>query len=277
MSAFEAEKKKASISRKSQMRTATTTTLVVAALSTIVAAMVCSEFALVAHAQDISTLDVSGSGSVSIEPEFVRISVSVLAQEKSASDALEANNVLATNVTAAIEDLGIKDDDVTTTSIRLTPVTFTNATTGETTITGFRASNTLQVDVYPPETDESSLEQFAGEVLTTLVLEGVNTINSVDFLAVNTSDATDRARELAVKDARNTADVFADAAGYIVTAVQSIDVNDYNTPGPLRFAAAVESDAAPAPAPLSTPITAGDITVSSSVAITYVIAPNFAP
>jgi len=225
----------------------------------------------------ISTLDVDGSGSVSVDPEFVRISVGVQTQADTASGALQANNVLVTNVSAAITDLGVKDDDVTTSAINLSPISFFNSTTGESSITGFRASNTLQVDVYPGTDDEASLEDVAGQVLTTLVEEGINTINSVTFRAENTTDATDRARELAVRDARNTADVFAKAAGYVVSGVRSIDVNDFNSPAPVSYDAARQENVALGAPPMSTPISAGDITVSSSVSITYEIEPNFAP
>merc|ERR1719230_66354 len=103
-----------------------------------------------------STLDVDGSGSVSVTPEFVRIAVGVQTQAETASGALQSNNLLVTNVSAAITDLGVKDEDVTTSSINLSPINFFNATTGESSITGFRASNTLQVDVYPRSDNEAS-------------------------------------------------------------------------------------------------------------------------
>jgi len=219
--------------------------------------------ASVVSAKDPVTISVSGTGSVTIPPEYVSVSVGVETRATTASEALQANNQLATSATVAITGLGIDDDDLTTSSVSLNPVTAFN--NGTSTITGFRASNTLSVTVRPQEGGDD-LDTLVGEVLTELVNQGINTINDVTFKADNTTEATDTARTLAVDNAYAVASVFAKAACYGIVGVADMKVNDGNIPQP------VESDVLFAAAPsVSTPISSGDITVSSSVDIDYFI------
>jgi len=221
--------------------------------------------ASVVSAKDPVTISVSGTGSVTIPPEYVSVSVGVETQAATASEALQANNQLATSATVAITGLGIDDDDLTTSSVSLNPVTKYNSDDGTSTITGFRASNTLSVTVRPQEGGDD-LDTLVGEVLTELVNQGINTINDVTFKADNTTEATDTARTLAVDNAYAVASVFAKAACYGIVGVADMKVNDGNIPQP------VESDVLFAAAPsVSTPISSGDITVSSSVDIDYFI------
>jgi len=221
--------------------------------------------ASVVSAKDPVTISVSGTGSVTIPPEYVSVSVGVETQAATASEALQANNQLATSATVAITGLGIDDDDLTTSSVSLNPVTKYNSDDGTSTITGFRASNTLSVTVRPQEGGDD-LDTLVGEVLTELVNQGINTINDVTFKADNTTEATDTARTLAVDNAYAVASVFAKSACYGIVGVADMKVNDGNIPQP------VESDVLFAAAPsVSTPISSGDITVSSSVDIDYFI------
>jgi len=226
--------------------------------------------ASVVSAKDPVTISVSGTGSVTIPPEYVSVSVGVETQAATASEALQANNQLATSATVAITGLGIDDDDLTTSSVSLNPVTSYNDTDGTSTITGFRASNTLSVTVRPQEGGDD-LDTLVGEVLTELVNQGINTINDVTFKADNTTEAADAARTLAVDNAYAVASVFAKAACYEIDGVADMKVNDGNTPQPVD-ADADEAVLIGGVAPtVSTPISSGDITVSSSVDIKYFI------
>jgi len=224
--------------------------------------------ASVVSAKDPVTISVSGTGSVTIPPEYVSVSVGVETRATTASEALQANNQLATSATVAITGLGIDDDDLTTSSVSLNPVTAFN--NGTSTITGFRASNTLSVTVRPQEGGDD-LDTLVGEVLTELVNQGINTINDVTFKADNTTEATDTARTLAVDNAYAVASVFAKAACYEIDGVADMKVNDGNIPQPVD-ADADEAVLIGGVAPtVSTPISSGDITVSSSVDIKYFI------
>jgi len=217
-----------------------------------------------------STISVTGNGAVSIPPEYVAVSVGVRTEAKTASDALQENNALTSGVSVAILGLGIDGDDVVTDSIRLSPTTFYNKTTQRSEVTGFSASNTLTVNIRP-QGDERELDELAGEVLTALVEEGINNINSVRFLADDTAAAADRARTMAVDDALAQAATFAGAAGYRVQGVKTMNVNDFNSPAPMDFVGAEFASPRMAAAPVATPISSGDITVSSSVDVVYFI------
>jgi len=231
----------------------------------VLACMLCMCASLVA-AKDPVTISVSGTGSVTIPPEYVSVSVGVETQATTASDALQANNELATSATAAVTGLGIDDDDLETSSVSLNPVTTYN--NGTSTITGFRASNTLSVTVRSQEGGDD-LDTLVGEVLTELVNQGINSINDVTFKADNTTEAANAARTMAVDNAFDVASVFAKAACYEIAGVADMNVNDRNNPQPVAL---YESDSfGSAAKSVSTPISSGDITVSSSVYIDYFI------
>jgi len=233
----------------------------------VLACMLCMCASLVA-AKDPVTISVSGTGSVTIPPEYVSVSVGVETQATTASDALQANNELATSATAAVTGLGIADDDLETSSVSLNPVTTYNNSDGTSTITGFRASNTLSVTVRAQEGGDD-LDTLVGEVLTELVNQGINSINGVTFKADNTTEAANAARTMAVDNAFDVASVFAKAACYEIAGVADMNVNDRNNPQPVAL---YDSDSfGTAAKSVSTPISSGDITVSSSVYIDYFI------
>merc|ERR1712023_613210 len=180
-----------------------------------------------------STIEVTGNAAVTIPPEYVSVTVGVETKNESASAALQENNQLTTDVSAAIEGLGIESDDVVTQSIRLSPNYFYNDTSQQSEVSGFTASNTLTVNIRPQ--DDADLDELTGQVLTTLVEEGINNINGVNFLADDTSEAADRARTMAVDDALAQATTFASATGYKIGGVLSMNVNDFNSPSPVSY------------------------------------------
>merc|ERR1712137_842472 len=152
-----------------------------------------------------STIEVTGNGAVTIPPEYVSVTVGVETKNESASAALQENNQLTTDVSAAIEGLGIESDDVVTQSIRLSPNYFYNDTSQQSEVSGFTASNTLTVNIRPQ--DDADLDELTGQVLTALVEEGINNINGVNFLADDTSEAAVRARTMAVDDTMASAPI----------------------------------------------------------------------
>lgn len=215
-----------------------------------------------------STIEVTGNAAVTIPPEYVSVTVGVETKNESASAALQENNQLTTDVSAAIEGLGIESDDVVTQSIRLSPNYFYNDTSQQSEVSGFTASNTLTVNIRPQ--DDADLDELTGQVLTTLVEEGINNINGVNFLADDTSEAADRARTMAVEDALAQATTFASAAGYKIGGVLSMNVNDFNSPSPVSYEdAALGAAPRMASAPIATPVSSGTISVSSAVDIIY--------
>merc|ERR1712023_129935 len=185
-----------------------------------------------------STIEVTGNAAVTIPPEYVSVTVGVETKNESASAALQENNQLTTDVSAAIEGLGIESDDVVTQSIRLSPNYFYNDTSQQSEVSGFTASNTLTVNIRPR--DDADLDELTGQVLTTLVEEGINNINGVNFLA-----------------------------GYKIGGVLSMNVNDFNSPSPVSYEDAALGAPRMASAPIATPVSSGTISVSSAVDIVY--------
>lgn len=103
-----------------------------------------------------------------------------------------------------------------------------------------------------------------GNLIDSTTSVGANKINGPRFDILDKDKYRKEALKLAVKDAKDTATVTAEAAGVSIDRIMQLNPS-YNTPQPLYARSMVASDQA------STPIEAGDITVSANVNITFQI------
>ncbi len=100
-----------------------------------------------------------------------------------------------------------------------------------------------------------------------VVTDGANTLNGVAFGLQDPDPALDAARKDAVADARRKAELYAAAAGVKLGAIQSIgEQSGYAPPMPMALAeASFAKDA-------SVPVAAGEVGVSASVSIVWLLA-----
>ena len=214
------------------------------------------------YAQDNSprALNVNGRGEIKAKPDVAYINISVISNAKTAQAALEDNAARTTNVLKKIKSLIGKQDKVETSGFNLSPVYDYNQATKKSELTGYRVSNDLVVKTV----DLDNL----GSLIDATTRVGANRINGPRFDILNKSKLRKEALRLAVKDAKDTATVTAEAAGVSIVRVIQLNPN-YNNPQPL-YARSYDSVRAASPE-TSTPIESGDISVSASVNITYEI------
>ena len=222
-------------------------------------------FALVISSQSVSyaqdnnprTLNVNGRGEVKARPDVAFLNISVISKAKSAQAALQDNANKTTNVLNKIKSLIGKQDTVETSGFNLSPVYDYNQSTKKSELTGYSVSNDLIIKTV----DLDNL----GNLIDSTTSVGANRINGPRFDIIDKNKYRKEALRLAVKDAKDTATVTAEAAGVSIVRIMQLNPS-YNTPQPLYARSMkVASDQG------STPIEAGDITVSANVNITFQI------
>jgi uncharacterized protein len=201
---------------------------------------------------------VIGEGSVSVAPDYARLSGGVATRAKTVKEATDANSKLMNAVTAALLDSGIAQQDIQTSRFSIQPVYAPPQPQTEPRLTGYSVSNQISVTV----------RQIAklGETLDRMVAAGATDVGNVAFLIADPSKALDQAREAAVADARRKAELYARAAGLTLRGVAWItEDSSYAPPVPM---AAMRAEAANA----AVPIAEGENTLRARIVVGYEIA-----
>jgi len=194
---------------------------------------------------DINTdrwVEVSGEGSVSAAPDFARVTLGVTTTAKDAREAMAANAKSANALVALIKSERVSAADIQTSDVSISPM-FSNqppAQASAPTIIGYSVSNNVTVTVR----DISGL----GALLDKAVAAGANAIYGIGYGENDPSALLDKARPLAVADARRKAEIYAAAGGAKIGRLMELS----EEPGarPVAFAARNYAPGAAAPTPI---------------------------
>lgn len=124
------------------------------------------------------TIAVTGTATTSIDPDLLRIQFGVEVQAKTAKEAIDANTVAMNNVVNAIKELGITEDELSTSSFNIYPVydSITDPKTGvyvRSELVGYRVSNILSI--------ETTKLSMAGDIIDAATEAGANRVDGVFF------------------------------------------------------------------------------------------------
>jgi uncharacterized protein YggE len=216
------------------------------------------------HAQEPPVVDaeagfiqVSGSGTVDVPVDRAHVVFAVETEASEAREAVAENAVAMDRVLAALRALDVSGLDLETMGFNLQPQY--ERSSGEVPrIRAYRAVNNVSVTVDDVES--------VGAVIDAATGAGANRVASLRFDARDTQAARLEALRLATEEARGQAEVLAAALGYRLGPPLEVHGNAQSPtppPMPMMRAAAFEQ------APVTTPVEAGDQTVSASVTIKY--------
>jgi uncharacterized protein len=196
---------------------------------------------------------VSGEGSISVAPDFAEVTLGVTNTGKNAGDAVAANAQAANALVALIRSEGVAPADIQTSTVSVSPMFSQSLPNQETapTVTGYSVSNNVSVRIR----DIPRL----GALLDKAVTAGANSIYGIGFGHNNPSALLDKARPLAVADARRKAEIYAAAGGGRIGRLMVLTEEAGRQP-PMAFSRAYTA-AAVAP----TPIEAGEDKLTVSV------------
>jgi uncharacterized protein len=190
-------------------------------------------------------VEVTGEGSISAAPDFAEVTLGVTSTGKKAGDAVAANAQAANALAALIKSEGVAPADIQTSTVSVSPMFSQPLPNQQTapTVTGYSVSNNLSVRVR----DIPRL----GSLLDKAVTTGANSIYGIGFGHNDLSALLDKARPLAVADARRKAEIYAAAGGGKIGRLMVLTEEGSRQP-PMAFSRAY------AAAPPPTPIEAGE-------------------
>lgn len=208
----------------------------------------------VAADSDNSTIVASGVGTASADPDLAVISVAVNSFSRSADSARAMTAERVNDLLAALDEAGVADDAVTTTSYSLTPQY--DYRDGTTRTIGYRAVHSMQIEVAPDD---------AGRIVDVSVGAADVEVWSVSFTLTDErrNELRTEAIAAAVNFAKNDADAAATAAGLTVVGVESINIGSQPSYGPYPYYAEARAEDS------STTFNPGPVTVSATVTVTY--------
>ena len=202
-------------------------------------------------------LEVTGRGIVRLEPDIVTINIGVQSRSADAGVALKENTQKAQAVIDSLLEMGVEQKDIQTQNFNIYQQQDKRFPEEETETTPtYVIENT--VTVIGREIDS------LGGILTTVIDEGANAINSIRFDVEDRDTALDEARKLAIEDAKSQASAIAETAGVKLDGIQSIDVLTSSSIVP-RAAFAMEEAVGGGEVPIS----GGTMTIEVSVNIAY--------
>ena len=228
-----------------------------------VLAGIAASIAAIAQAQPMpagphpTMLQLSATAEVQAVPDAADIGAGVVTTAADASAAMSGNSTAMEKVIAALKKAGVADRDIQTSGLSLQPQ-FRYEQNREPELTGFRASNRVQVTIRDPKA--------TGKVIDALVTAGANQIDGPNFRVLTPEPLLDKARQQAVATARHRADLYAAAAGMKVKRITMISEGSaVAQPMPMpRMAMAMDMKASAAP-----PVQIGESTLSVTVSMGF--------
>lgn len=205
--------------------------------------------------EPVRTITVSGTGTVSVDPDVVSLTFLVKTTEWNVSFAAEKNAANTANVIEALKTAGVSSNDISTYDYRITQDN-SNAYAGKYTITN--SINVLVRNI-----------NDTGKIIDAAVKNntGANGIIDFEYLVSDKTSALRQARTLAVQNAQDAASLLAGASGCKIGEVMEIK-EGYTSSSrnvPMLKASYMAFDS------VETPIEAGTVDISSNITITYTL------
>lgn len=213
------------------------------------------------QSQESRKIHVTGNGSVVGEPDIATLNLGVSVEKKTVAEAREAAAVAMTAVIDALKARGIAENDIQTERFSIYPQY--DYTENGRVLRGYSVNNTVSAKV-------RELENLSGVIDDAAEAGGdIVVVNAIQFMIEDTTPLQTQARGLAVKDAEAKAQTLADASGVTLGKPITITETSHTASPPIAFAreAAFAEDSALS----STPIEAGELTVTVNITIVYEI------
>jgi uncharacterized protein YggE len=225
-------------------------------MSRLALAVILASFPALAQTQQPNnSIQASGSATITgIQPDQAQLSVGVVTSAKTAQDAAAQNATQATAMIAALKGVLGSNGTVQTISYNLSPQYTGGTANTPPSITGYTASNTVQVI--------TGKLDLVGPLIDAANQAGANSINGPSYSLQNSDPYLQQALTAATKQAIGHAAAIAAGLGGKPGAV--ISAQEGSTVSPIVGVAAGAVSA--------TPIQTGTVSVSANVTVTVALA-----
>lgn len=158
-------------------------------------------------------ISVTGTGEIRVSADTAVINLGVSSQD---TDVLKAQQQVNTSIAAirkALMAQGVKEENITTDFMNI--YAMYDYQNDQERLAAYNANTTLAIKVNDMD--------MVGSLIDVAFAAGANTLNGISFSASDTEDAKAEAMKKAVADARQKADILAEAAGLRITGIDSIN------------------------------------------------------
>ena len=204
-------------------------------------------------------ISVSGEGKVTVSPDVANIQLGIQAQAMTVADAHNQATKAMNDVMAALTVNGVDQKDIQTQYYNIQQTTTYDNNKQQQVITGYEVSNVVSVKVR----DVTK----AGSIIDAVTVAGgdLTRVNSIQFSLDDPTTSIDKAREIAMADANDTATQLAKLAGVKLGKPISISENASAPQILPMYAKDVAGSSS------STPISAGTLDITLDVQVLYAI------
>lgn len=198
---------------------------------------------------------VSGTGKVTADPDIARVQLGVETFDEEVGPALAENNAKASQIIDAVKKAGVDDKDVGTSGFTVSAQRDYRQE-GPDNVVGFQVTNTVALTMRDIDA--------VGDVLQAALDAGANSVHGFTLTVDDPDPLREEARVKAVEDARQRAQVMADAAGVTLGAATSITEQSVGNPTSQRDFDAAASDG-------GVPIEPGELELTVTVQVVFAI------
>ncbi len=151
------------------------------------------------------TVEVSGSGTVTIEADTATIRAAVVTRAKDVQEAAVQNAEKMNAIQSALKESGIKAEDISSENFFVYQETKYNSKTKENVPGDYKVTNQIAVSVK----DIAKI----GSTVDVCLKSGANSLSSITYGVTNPQAAEKQARTFAIKQAESNANLLAGASG----------------------------------------------------------------
>ena len=175
-------------------------------------ALLLALFLMTGAAAAETAISVTGTGETRVSADTAVISLGISARDQDVLRAQQKANEAIAAIRNALAAEGIPEEDISTDYMNI--YALYDYSTDQEQVTAYNANSTLAIRV----TDLDS----AGRLIDAAFSAGANTLNGITFSASDTSLAKAESMKKAVDDAKNRAEILAEAAGLKITGISAI-------------------------------------------------------
>ena len=173
-----------------------------------------------------NTITVSGKGEIVIKPDLAVVNFSVISEAASVDLAMAENTEKINSITGFMKNSEIEERDLKTTSFRINPrYEWHNEIIGREerrVLVGYEVYQSLEVRIRDME-KIGAIIQGGSEL-------GANQIGSLQFTVEDRESLESQARKIAIKDAKEKAEILSDELGVRLKRIVDFSEGEYNRP-----------------------------------------------
>jgi uncharacterized protein YggE len=213
-----------------------------------------------------SSVSVVGSGTVSVKPDMLQMSISISKTAQTTKSAQEEIGKMVRQALDVLKNSGVEDKDITTAS--LTFNSEYNYRPDRRVLIGQRAEQTITFSIHDIQADGEKASQIIDRLVQ---INGIE-LNQMGFSVKNNTEHFAKSRELAFRKAEEKAKQYAELSGLKVARVLSIseETNQHNLPvyklqNNMQELSIARDDAA------STMLPAGELEITTKILAEFIL------